>query len=122
MAGGSTLNYFRKDCLLGHEWRQLKTFHFKEIDWFISFPADGNVGKYADYDVVFVEGALEKSAHERKVKLHEILDLRRVEQNYPHTVGYFKLPCGGYSKPEYLELREIRTVEEFWAFLNAVNL
>ena len=100
----------------------MKTFHFKEIDWFISFPADGNVGKYADYDVVFVEGAPEKSAYEKKVKLHEILDLPQVEQNYPHTVGYFKLPCEGFSKPEYLELREIRSVEEFWAFLNAVNL
>jgi hypothetical protein len=71
---------------------------------------------------VFVEGAPEKSAYEKKVKLHEILDLPQVEQNYPHTVGYFKLPCGESSKPEYLELREIRSVEEFWAFLNAVNL
>ncbi|HTY75961.1 MAG TPA: hypothetical protein VMD05_10400 [Candidatus Nanoarchaeia archaeon] len=102
---------------------KFKAFHFKEIDFFISFPVGGNVGKYADYDVIFVDGSSESRTLEKKVKLHEILDLIKVEQNYPHTVGYFKTSCSGdYVKPEYLELREIRTVEEFWAFLNAVNL
>ena len=101
---------------------KFKTFHFKEIDWFISFPVGGNAGKYADYAVVFVDGSTEKSGREKRVKLREVLDLAQVEQNYPHTVGYFKASCGGYVKSEYLELREIRSVEEFWAFLNAVNL
>ncbi|MCW4009187.1 MAG: hypothetical protein NWF05_01015 [Candidatus Bathyarchaeota archaeon] len=98
-----------------------KKFHFQEINWIICFPADGNTGKYRDYDVMLVEV---KKSHARKAKLGEILDESKIDQNYPHTVGYFKA-CSGEAAafmPEYLELREIRTVEEFWAFLNALNI
>jgi hypothetical protein len=97
-----------------------KTFHLLEIGWFIHFPIQGNTGKYPDYDVVWVDG---KSESEKRLKLRNILELPEVENHYPHTVGYFKTPYGDLnSNREYLELREIRTVEEFWAFLNAVNL
>jgi hypothetical protein len=39
-------------------------------------------------------------------------------------VGYFKESTGESDsfKPEYLELRKIYTVEEFWLFLNACNI
>ena len=101
---------------------QFKTFHFKEINLFISFPAEGNSGKYADYDILVTDGNPEDSPP-KAMKLREILELHKVEQKYPHTVGYFKTSkAGSCSAPEYLELREVRTVEEFWAFLNAVNL
>jgi len=117
------LNYLVKLFLSGSALgTQFKTFHFREINLFISFPVGGNAGKYADYEVITADGAVEDSSSKR-VKLREILDLPQVEQHYPHTVGYFKmLFAGSCPKPEYLELREIRNVEEFWAFLNAVNL
>jgi hypothetical protein len=101
-----------------------KAFHFQEIGWIINFPVAGNVGKYADYDIELVDGKNEESTKEKRLKLQVVLSMPEVEQNYPHTVGYFKVSWGeaADSKQEYLELREIRTVEEFWAFLNAVNL
>jgi len=52
------------------------------------------------------------------------LDNPEFEQNYPHTVGYYKDSSGEGAKldPEYLEIRKISTVEEFWLFLNAVDI
>jgi hypothetical protein len=100
---------------------QFKTFHFKEINLFISFPVGANAGKYAEYMVFVTDGRDETSS--KKAKLHEILEFPSVDRNFPHTVGYFKMSsAGSCPEPEYLELREIRTVEELWAFLNAVNL
>jgi hypothetical protein len=102
---------------------QSKKFHFQEIDWVISFPVCGNKGKYREYAVVLFErggGASEV----KSLRLGEVLDRAEIDNQYPHTVGYYKT-CAGQEagfKPEYLELREIRTVEEFWAFLNAANL
>ena len=43
---------------------------------------------------------------------------------YPHTVGFYKEFAGEGSefKPEYLEIRKIETVEDFWQFLNALDI
>jgi len=56
--------------------------------------------------------------------LGEFLDSLEVDNNYPHTVGYYKESKGeGASfQPEYLELRKIRSIEEFWLFLNASDI
>jgi hypothetical protein len=99
-----------------------KKFHFQEIDWIVCFPQDGNTGKYCDYAIILVDEKNKCTA--RKAKLGEILDDAKIERNYPHTVGYFKASSGEGDtfRPEYLELREIITVEEFWAFLNSLNL
>ncbi|MCW4017939.1 MAG: hypothetical protein NWF00_04580 [Candidatus Bathyarchaeota archaeon] len=102
---------------------QSKKFHFQEIDWVISFPVDGNKGKYREYAVVLLESG-GGASEVKSLRLGEILDRAEIDNQYPHTVGYYKT-CAGKDadfKPEYLELREIRTVEEFWAFLNAANL
>jgi hypothetical protein len=103
---------------------QFKTFHFQEIDWLISFPNHGNQGKYATYTVVFKDrnGGLREPA--RCVKLGELADAREFEQHYPHTVGFYKgsIEDSGEFKAEYLELRIIRTVEDFWMFLNALDI
>jgi hypothetical protein len=104
--------------------RQSKKFHFQEIDWVICFPAEGNAGKYRDYRVLLAERKNGKFLEEKRVKLGDVLDGAEIERHYPHTVGYYKAWCGqeAGTKPQYLELREIRTVEEFWAFLNAANI
>ena len=103
---------------------KFKAFHFVEIGWFINFPLEGNAGKYADYKVVLVKDKPGELTPEKTLKLGEVLGCPEIDDHYPHTVGYYKVLWGDYpeSKPAYLELREIRSVEEFWAFLNAANL
>jgi hypothetical protein len=61
---------------------------------------------------------------EKLVKLGDFLDSPEIEQKYPHTIGYFKVFSGKGKKfkPEYLELRVIKTVEELWLFLNALDI
>lgn len=103
---------------------QSKKFHFQELNWVISFPPGGNRGKYRDYAVVLLEQKDGTTKSVQRLRLGEVLDRVDLDLHYPHTVGYYKTCTGtdaGF-KPDYLELREIRTVEEFWAFLNAANL
>lgn len=101
-----------------------KKFHFQEIDCLIYFPANCNSGKYCNYNVVFVERKKGVAQPEKMVKLGDVLDSPELDQKYPHTVGYFKFSSGSGEnfKPEYLELRIIRTVEDFWLFLNSLDI
>jgi hypothetical protein len=100
-----------------------KAFHFIEADWLIYFPACGNHGKYVGYSVFFSDrksGSAQPVAH---VCLGEVLDKPEISECYPHTVGYFKTSAKMVgSAPEYMELRIIRSVEEFWAFLNSLDI
>ena len=101
-----------------------KNFHFQEINWVVCFLSGGNAGKYRDYKVLLIDRKGKAGLSGKRMQLGEILDSAQVDQNYPHTVGYYKTRSvhGEESEPQYLEIREIRSVEEFWAFLNAVNL
>ena len=58
------------------------------------------------------------------VKLGEVLENPEFEKRYPHTVGYYRESSGEGAdfKPDYLEIRKIGTVEEFWLFLNALDI
>ena len=98
-----------------------KKFHFMEIDWLVYFPIDGNKGKYMQYTVMLID---RKKDLTKRVTLGEVLESREFEQRYPHTVGFFKEASGKGAdfKPEYLEIRKIGTVEEFWLFLNALDI
>jgi hypothetical protein len=102
---------------------QTKKFFFLEIDKIVYFPIQGNRGKYSNYRVQL---KTTKTINHLGITtiLGEFLDGQEVENNYPHTVGYYKESTGeGASfKPEYLELRKICTIEEFWLFLNASNV
>ena len=94
-----------------------------EMDWLVYFPRDGNKGKYWHYTVMFIDR--KKGADQpENVTLGEVLESREFEQRYPHTVGFFKEASGKGAdfKPEYLEIRKIGTVEEFWLFLNALDI
>lgn len=103
---------------------ETKNFHFIEIGWIVSFPSCGNQGKYYNYSVILTDRKNGVVQPEKCVKLIEVLDNPEFEQNYPHTVGYYKASSGKGAKlnPEYLEIRKISTVEEFWLFLNAVDI
>ena len=99
-----------------------KKFHFQELDWVICFPDSGNQGKYLDYTVLVIERK-EKPSRERCVTLGTIFDKAEFEGHFPHTVGFFKNSTEDSDfKPEYMEIRIIRTIEDFWLFLNALNL
>jgi len=101
-----------------------KKFHFVEMDWLVYFPRDGNKGKYWQYTVMFIDRKKGADQPENLVMLGEILESHEFEQRYPHTVGFFKEASakGADFKPEYLEIRKIGTVEEFWLFLNALDI
>ena len=94
-----------------------------EIDWLVYFPRYGNKGKYLNYDVMLIDRK-EGTAQPECVKLEEVLENREFETRYPHTVGFYKESSGKGAefKPEYLEIRRISTIEEFWLFLNAVDM
>jgi hypothetical protein len=100
-----------------------KKFHLQELDWVLSFPDSGNKGKYLDYTVTFTDRK-KKPTKERCLTLAEILGKTECEDRYPHTVGFFKNSprTDDEFKPDYMEIRIITCIEDFWLFLNALNL
>jgi hypothetical protein len=101
-----------------------RKFHFQEIDHTICFPTAGNEKKkYANYAVVLeqIDGTLLKT--EKPITLGEILDRCDFVNGYPHTVGFYKVDKEQIMlKPDYLEIRRICSVEEFWKFLNDLDM
>ena len=94
------------------------------MDLLVYFPRCGNKGKYISYSVMLVDRKKGTSQPEKHVKLEEVFENPEFEQNYPHTVGYYKgsFGEGAEFRPEYLEIRRVSTVEEFWLFLNALDI
>jgi hypothetical protein len=94
-----------------------------EMDWLVYFPKDGNKGKYLGYNVLLRDRKKVITEPER-ITLQEILETPEFENKYPHTIGYYKEASGEGTefKPEYLEIRRINSIEEFWLFLNALDI
>ena len=93
------------------------------MNWVISFPCAGNEGrKYLYYSVEYED--LSKSEGRKKLCLGEILEDPKFEENYPYTVGFFKGSINEKieSGSSYLEIRIIRSIEDFWRFLNDLDL
>jgi len=102
---------------------KLKKFHFQELDWIVSFPELVNEGKKYLYYSVSVEDR--KNGNLRiQICLSDVLDNPEFEKNVPHTVGFFRefKDNDTSMKLAYLEIRMIRSIEEFWKFLNDTNL
>jgi hypothetical protein len=103
--------------------KKIKKFHFQEMDWVISFPDSGNKGrKYLYYSVFFSDR--KRGKLQAQVCLADVLENPEFEKNLPHTVGFFKESEGKDANPcsVYLEIRMIRCMEEFWKFLNDLDL
>ena len=102
---------------------ETKKIYFQEIDQLIEFTNCVNQGKYSNYEIQIRTRDTSNQAG-KATTLGEFLESTLVENNYPHTVGYFKGTAGEGSNfvPEYLALRKVCTIEEFWIFLNASNL
>ena len=103
---------------------QFKKFHFQELNWLLYFPDSGNKGKYRDYTVIFTDRTKKIAQEERCVALSELVDKVDFEEHFPHTVGFFKNSSGEGAefKPDYMEIRVIRCIDDFWLFLNALNI
>ncbi len=103
---------------------QFKVFHFRELDWFVFFPAKGNHGEYTGYTVSLKEMKEKATYPQNSVPLGRILERAELDGNYPHTVGYFKITSEEMPTGEirYLENRIIHNVDEFCLFLNSLNL
>jgi len=101
-----------------------KKFYFMEVDLIVHFPKCGNKGKYHSYRVMLIDRKQGTTKSGKHLTLEEILENPEFEKCYPHTVGYFKASSGEGAefKPEYLEIRRISTVEDFWLFLNALDI
>lgn len=102
---------------------ETKKFFFQEINKIVEFPNVETNGKYCEYEIILKNRETSNEAG-KPITLGEFLESPLVDNNYPHTVGYYKESAGeGPSfKPEYLELRKICRIEDFWFFLNASNL
>ncbi len=103
---------------------QFKVFHFQELDWLLYFPSEGNKGKYCGYTVLLKKRKGNKPHQNNRVTLGDVLERPELENYYPHTVGFFKGSCddGADCELRYMEIRTIHNVDEFWLFLNALNL
>jgi hypothetical protein len=99
-----------------------KKFHFQELDWIISFPEIGNQGrKYLYYTVTFENR--KKGNFAAQMCLADIFENPEFEKGFPFTVGFFKESKGDASRdPFYLEMRVIQSTEEFWKFLNDLDI
>lgn len=100
-----------------------KSFYFQEMDWIICFPNIGNEGrKYLFYSVQFIDRRNKQS--KSHTVLAEIVDSPMFENGFPHTVGFFRdsVDKEGNFEANYLELRIVRCIEEFWKFLNDLNI
>ena len=93
------------------------------MDWIVSFPNKGNEGKkYCFYSVEFIDRRNKKN--NLYTVLADVVDSSMFENGFPHTIGFFKdsVDKEGNFEANYLELRIIRCLEEFWKFLNDLNL
>ena len=100
-----------------------KKFRFQELEWIITFPDLGNKGKkYAHYSVVFSDRK-EKSAG-KLVCLADVVENPEFQEVFPHTVGFFKCETDDslFADSCCLEVRIVRSVEDFWKFLNDLDL
>ena len=97
-----------------------KCFHFQELGWILSFPMKGNEDKkYVNYKVEFTEPT-KKITY---LTLFEIVNSPEFEK-FPHTIGFFRCNnCLEFSiNKTYLEIRIVRSLEEFWKFLNDLDI
>jgi hypothetical protein len=100
-----------------------KCFHFQEMDWLVSFPASGNEGRKYLYYSVGIKDRKNGNVMSQ-VSLIDLVDVAEFEKNYPHTVGFFRGSIDDETNfsSNYLEIRIIRSIEEFWKFLNDSNI
>ena len=100
-------------------------FHFQEINWVIYFPSVGNEGRdYSKYGVAYRDRRRGVSQLGVRINLEDVIRKREIQENYPHTVGYYLNSSGKGQNwtPQYLETRNVADLEEFLAFLGELEI
>jgi hypothetical protein len=100
-------------------------FHFQEIDWVIYLPGHGNEGRdYEKYGVAYRDRRRGRSQTGRRVSLKDALSKSEIRGKYPHTVGFFLASSGKGSswRPDYLRVKKVRRIKEFYDFLKELSL
>ena len=66
----------------------------------------------------------QRNRENKEACLTELVDSPEFEANFPYTIGFFKGPIDEKTdlKSVYLEIRVVRSIEEFWKFLNDLNI
>jgi len=93
------------------------------MDWILSFPISGNEGrKYLYYSISFVDR--KNGNFQAQISLGDIFENPKFEENLPHTIGFFRESrnTDANASLTYLEIRLIRSIEEFWKYLNDLDL
>lgn len=100
-------------------------FHFQEINWVIYFPSVGNEGRdYLKYGVAYRDRRRGVSQPGVRINLKDVIRKREIQENYPHTVGYYldSFGKGQDWTPKYLEIRTIANLDEFFRFLHDLKI
>ncbi len=95
---------------------------FKKWTGLFPFLTTGNEGrKYLFYSVHFIDRKNKRNKH---TLVADIVDNPMFENGCPHTVGFFRgqVDEGGNFEKNFLELRIVRCIEDFWKFLNDLNI
>jgi len=100
-------------------------FHFQEINWVIYFPSVGNEGRdYMKYGVAYRDRKRGVSQPGVRINLEDAVSKPEIQENYPHMVGYY-LESSGKGQdwtPQYLEIRTVANIEEFFEFLDDLGI
>lgn len=100
-------------------------FHFKDIDWVIYFPSTGNEGRpHRKYGVAYRGRRKGVSQPGVRINLEDVIRKHEIQENYPHTVGYY-LDSSGKGQnwtPQYLETRTVASLEQFLQFLRDLKI
>jgi len=100
-------------------------FHFQEINWVIYFPSVGNEGRnYSKYGVAYRDRRRGVSQPGVRINLEDVIRKREIQENYPHTVGYYLNSSGKGQNwiPQYLEIRTVESLERFLQFLRDLKI
>ena len=81
-------------------------------------------GSYQKYGVTYRDRKRGVTQPGVRINLEDVFNRREIQENYPHTVGYYLNSSGkGQSwTPKYLETRTIANLEEFFRFLRDSNI
>lgn len=85
----------------------------------------GNEGRvYEKYGVAYRDRRRGRSQPGRRVSLKDALSKSEIKKKYPHTVGFFLASSGKGSswKPDYLRIKRVRKIKEFYDFLRELGL
>lgn len=100
-------------------------FHFKEIDWVIYFPNNGNDGReLINYGVAYRDRINKITQPGPKINFKDVLVKDSIKNGYPHTIGLFHEASGKGStwKPQYVKTHIIQNEKELLEWISIIEI